>query len=99
RFGIVAERVVEADLLGEFGGIFLGQQAVQRNVAEVGIGQVTIAVAESQLGRLHQQVDIGGTVFLQGGHIEVFQDVEHHQVGKALAVGRMLVTGVPAVGG
>ena len=64
-----------------FVGVCVGQQSIQRHVAEARIGAVALAIQECALLRLHQHVDTPHRIELR--QVEAFDDLQHLQHGEA----------------
>ena len=84
------------DRRGAFIGIGVGQQPIQRHVAEARVGAVALAIEERALLRLHQHVDAPHRI--ERGKVEALGDLQHLQHGEAGGVRRRLRHAEAAIG-
>ena len=73
---------------GELGGECLVDQRRHRHAHESRIGKVRVAHRIGEARGFEREVEAVGAERIERGEVEAFEDVEQHQRGQALAVGR-----------
>ena len=77
--------------------MLLGKQIIQRDLVEIRIGQIFIAIDKRFLGRFDENVIVIGRTFAQFLDIDIVQDIENFKRCHALSVRRQVVGGKAAI--
>ena len=77
--------------------VLLRQQPLVRNLDEVHVAEIFLAVGERQLDRFDAGVDVVGAVVPHRLEVVAFEDVQREQLGRALVRRRILVDAIAAI--
>ena len=74
-----------------FGRVFFGQQSFVRNLNEVEVAEIFVAIGESELGRFDAGVNIVRAVVAQLFQVIAFKNSQREQFSRSLTGGSILV--------
>ena len=78
-----------------FGGVFLGQQAVDGDLRIIGVSVISLSVSEYQLQRLGDRVDVLRAVVAHRFKVEVLQQIQclldHGRLGPGVVAENLMI--------
>ena len=97
--GNVDRRAVEVDTPRLLFRVGFGEEALERDIQPIGIGNIGFSVRKRELFGLHHQMDAPCRVAAKGLQIETLDDIEFLEQDMAAGIGRHLIDGVATVRG